>query len=56
MGKVLKLEEERFIFLNASNKPMYDSIHLAMPERPDAPNLGIYITMIQEAPTSRKKN
>jgi hypothetical protein len=26
MGKVLMSEEERFIFLNASNKPMYDSI------------------------------
>jgi hypothetical protein len=55
MRKVL-MSEEPFIFLNASNKPMYDSIYLAMPECPDANNPGIYITMIQEAHTSRKKN
>ena len=55
MRKVL-MSEEPFIFLNASNKPMYDSIYRAMPERPDPTNPGIYITMIQEVPTSRKEN
>jgi len=49
MGKVLKPEEERFIFLNALNLCMILSFHhLAMPERPDATNPGIYITMIQD--------